>query len=433
VDQLDDQELIMSLRAGHGFGSARLSKRLSVSVLELVRRSASCAGYWQLPSLNAVTPSPELLVAATWHSLSVQPGNFCEALGSLLLVTVESAQQMPPELCGKEFVVRVFLVGEGEEPEDDAVPAAQSTPFKAAVGPPEEQGGGLVERLQEKNFNGGDGSESTSSRAGLLNIAARDAAAREEYSASDQDRGRRRLRRLWQHFRTKDGGNMSDWATRDRSACLRQLGDMLGIPDSYTLNTLVDEMLQEHPSPGDTSWSRRWTSASSSSPGTVSSGPRVECHWNQQLRVHSQSLRLKDVWIDVSRTDRRGLENLSGSSVVGAWRRPLSELLVAPGMCDKMRARPLVIGLPQEDASGKDQAVTLFAKLEMLHLEVAPDAMELGGFGKASPLQTTSQRPAPTLRAAGLQAARGPLWRSCLGFPPAEVDNEAAVWHPKIE
>ncbi|CAK9018534.1 unnamed protein product [Durusdinium trenchii] len=359
-----EQSLLLALHERHTFNDRAIAHQ-AISIKELIDRSRwQHMPSWSLQAMGSETTTPQLLFSSSFHELSRKRASFA-GLGSLLLLTVDCARHVPPELDGALLMLRCFVVPPGGVPPPNLVRGdAQSVPMRCSRITPVQAGQAIVERLLMCNFDqtaqavqiAGDSSEEE------VDVKQ----AWEAYVESEEDRWRERLTELWQlrgaaaPRRHAGVQELKEWLNSDREGCIRRMALILELPVwcEVRLGKLLDELATQKGTPAH--------KASTSSNATQ--GPCVECHWRQQLRLVAKSPRDQELYLEICQAHRR-----ADPEVVGIWRKPLRDLLDVAHMTDRMAPRMLLSpkasatsGVPPSTDEAAKFAVHL--KLELLHL-----------------------------------------------------------------
>eukprot|EP00913_Durusdinium_trenchii_P020980 g19714.t1 len=100
-----EQSLLLALHERHTFNDRAIAHQ-AISIKELIDRSRwQHMPSWSLQAMGSETTTPQLLFSSSFHELSRKRASFA-GLGSLLLLTVDCARHVPPELDGALLMLR---------------------------------------------------------------------------------------------------------------------------------------------------------------------------------------------------------------------------------------------------------------------------------------------------------------------------------------
>lgn len=348
VDERAGQQLLISLNEKHRLGDERLS-RLSIPITDLLWRRMAETPAWVFPSLN----SSELDLSAKWHELS-KADAFDSLLGAVLLVDVEQLKNVSTTLEGEQLMVRAFLVPCHQRPGNNDVPIAETSPVCVSRVTPTQQSAStlrelrkvFVDKMEMEASQGVDGERSEG-----------------DADDDDQDQWADRIKYVWNNLRTASGQHFREWASQDRDACMQTLMELLGagLEDEPHFARFMDGACKL----------RRLRSVLPKRPRRSSSMQRAtpaykrepECHWHKQFRFIVLDTS-QDLWLEV-------VKRSAPPVVLGAWRRPLLEMLQSPGMVDPLCGHPLELMDTQHSAP-----LTLLFQVDLFNILPAQDLVD---------------------------------------------------------
>ncbi|CAJ1407631.1 unnamed protein product [Effrenium voratum] len=351
VDSFEDQSLLVALQERHTFNDQTAAHQ-AIPLAELVERSQwQHMPSWALQASRDMTP--QLLLSGAFHPVTRKRGGFVPELGSLLLVTVDCARNLPKELEDHRLMVRLFLM-----PQRRGRPDAQSCSMFCSRVPPVQAGQAMVDRLLMCNFDQTAQAVQISADSSEEEVDVKK--SWESYVESEEARWRERLQLLWSSFRSAEFRDLGDWLEVDREGCIRSLAVILDLP--VWCEQRLGRLLEELATPSRARGRSKAKAPAAKRP--------LECHWRQQLRLVTRSPLEEELLLEICHVHRR-----AEPEVVGVWQTPLRSLLSAQHMTDPMAPRPLRSPKDSATQAGAD-GFTIHLKLELLHLRPREEEAE---------------------------------------------------------